>query len=451
MSAASKRTFGFSQLCGFIGAAQVLVLGLLISLLTYSHLHTQLQSEQRSDAYQQIERLSQTLSASLIQQDRISLNLAVKEWQRGEDIRALRVLTPEGKPLAETGPLVNDAHIISRAITLDDATLGVVQAEISPAPVSRQSGRYLSLALIATGLFAMLAGLISYFLAERMAGYIRKLTAALQRWQDDKPLDLPEQTLPIAELQQLNQQCAGIQQQQRQRQAVEKALGKYLYSGSKPPVTAATYHRCALVYIEISDLDVLQSRLSAEELGNVLSEYYRLMNQAVKLYNGKLDRYQGDGLVMIFGLNESSERDTIHCIYAAQLCLGLLQNAQSRNPLMASVSFRIAAHWGPVLLAPMQQHDEDNATDSVHYSLIGDTLYWASHLARRSEDNRLLASQVLISELPPEYGVEWDEGPLVKNLQGSQQSNFWLKDLPETSRTLIERQIRHITSMTENA
>ncbi|WP_221800791.1 adenylate/guanylate cyclase domain-containing protein [Oceanobacter mangrovi] len=445
MSKTHAKPWGLSQFCGIFGALQILILGSVISFLTYSQLHGQLQASQQQRASQQLDRLAQLLAPSLLQQDRISINLALKEWNRGDDLNAIRIQNTDRKVIAETGPLLNPDQVINRSITLDDTAMGMMQAEINPQPVSRQSGRYLSLALMATGLCAMLGGLISYFMAERIAAYLRKLSGSLGEWNNRNLLTLPQLSLPIRELQELDQSCNQLQEQERQRLAIERALGKYLCSGDKPPVKTSTYHRCALVYIEITDLDVLQARLSAVELAETLGEYYRLLNQAAKLYNGKLDRYQGNGLVMIFGLNESSDRDTLHCIYAAQLCLGLLQQSQKRKPALASVGFRIAAHWGPVLLAPIEQ-DED-----THYSLIGDTIYWASHLAGSSEEGRLLASQILISELPPEYGLSWEEGPLVSDLQGNEQSSFWLQGLPETSRTLIERQIKHITSMKENA
>ncbi len=437
------RSFPFSQICGLAGATQVLLLGLLITFLTYNNLSDQLERRLQQDATRQTQRLALTLAHSLIQQDRISLNLALAEWQRGEEISALRVLDTDGQVIAEIGKTLDNRIHISRSITQDDQVVGVIQADINLAAAHRDSGRYLSLALIATGLSAMLAGLISYFLAERVADYVRKLSRTLQGWHDDEPLQLPPPPPPVIEFDQLHTALNNIREQERQRLALEKALGKFLYNDNKVPVKATTYQRCALIYIEISELDVLQSRLSAEELAQALGEYHRLLNQAAKLYNGKLDRYQGDGIVMIFGLNDENERDTLHCVYAAQLCLGLMQYARQKNPHLAAISFRAAAHWGPVLLAPLEQGDES------HYSLIGDTLYWASHLARRSEEYRLLASQTLLGELPPEYGLEWEEGPMVADLQGNQQANFWLTALPENSRTLIDRQILHIANMTE--
>ncbi|MDO6805098.1 hypothetical protein Q4595_21790, partial [Wenyingzhuangia sp. 1_MG-2023] len=119
--------------------------------------------------------------------------------------------------------------------------------------------------------------------------------------------------------------------------------------------------------------------------------------------------------------------------------LGLMRNASQKNPQLADIRFRVAAHWGPVLLTPT-----DSADDSHGHRLVGDSLYWASTLARRSEAFRLLASQALISALPPEYGLEWEAGAAVPDLNGDNQPGYWLTTLPEKSQALIDRQILRI-------
>ena len=47
--------------------------------------------------------------------------------------------------------------------------------------------------------------------------------------------------------------------------------------------------------------------------------------------------------------------------------------------------------------------------------------------------------------------IRWDEGPLVSDLHGREQNSYWLNTLPEKNRSLIQRQIKHITAMAENA
>jgi adenylate cyclase len=436
-----RRKFNLGQTCGFLAALQLLVAGLLITLLIYTHLLDTLRQQLQEDSFRQLQRLSMVIAPAVLQEDRISLNVTLGDWARGPEMPSIRVLDTGGQIIAESGRQ-SSGRYINLPLTQDDKVLGSIEATINTETVDRIAGRYLSLALMATGLCALLGGLIAYHLAERSGNYLKSLTRQLRLWANDQPLQIPEQNPgQINEFIELRNSLTQLQQNESRRLALEQAMNQFMYRCDKPRTDSVTYQRCALLYFEISELDVLQARLSAQELADCLDGYHRLLSQAAKLYNGTLDRYQGDGIVMIFGLPDGNERDTLHCIYAAQLCLGLIQHARRKQ--LAPINLRCAAHWGPVLLAPVSQ---DNNTQ---YNLIGDTLYWASHLARSSEEDRVLVSQTLITELPVEIGMEWDEGPLVADLQGNSQTNFWLRTLPEKSRTLIERQIHHIASMTE--
>jgi hypothetical protein len=78
-------------------------------------------------------------------------------------------------------------------------------------------------------------------------------------------------------------------------------------------------------------------------------------------------------------------------------------------------------------------------------------VHWAYHLATRSEERRVLASQTLIEMLEDGHDIIWNEGPVVKDLHGGVQHTYWLNQLPDKTESLIKRQIKHITSMTENA
>lgn len=438
-----RRKFNLGQTCGILAALQLLVAGLVISILTYSHLLGSLRQEVQEDSVRQLQRLSMVIAPAVLQEDRISLNVTLADWTRGPEMPSIRIMDTSAQIIAESGRQ-GSGKIINLPLTQDEKVLGNIEATINTVTADRIAGRYLSLALMATGLSSLLAGFIAYHLAERSGSYLQQVTRQLKQWGEGKPLFVPEHSDgQINEINDLHHSLRQLQQNESRRLALEQALSQFMYRSDTPRTNSVTYQRCAILYFEIDELDVLLARLSANELASALDEYHRLLSQAAKLYNGTLDRYQGDGIVMIFGLPDGNERDTLHCIYAAQLCIGLIQSARRKNPALARVSLRCAAHWGPILLAPVSQDQ------NTHYSLIGDTLFWASHLARRSEETRVLVSQSLISELPVEIGLEWDEGPLVGDLQGNEQTNFWLRSLPEKSRTLIERQIHHIASTTE--
>lgn len=440
------RKLNVSQICGLTAGCLVLLSGILLSSLTYSNLRSQLETRLQQDAQRQLQRLTVAVAPSLLKQDRISLNLTLSEWTKGPEITSIQVLNTDQQVIAESGRNETSSLELSQPVTQDNVAAGLLRATLDLSSAAQSARHYLALGLIASGLSALLAALLCYQLAERGMRYLRQLTTSLTNWQNnDKPLQLP----PVPRIQELaviHSELNKVSQREQHQRAMEEALGRFVYGQPAEPNRLLRYHECALLFIEIQDLEILQNHLSADELSSVLNHYHRLLSHAAKLYNGKLDRYLGDSVVMMFGVGRpsGSPHEALHCLYAAQLFLGLIAHQHEHEHKHLSVEFRLAAHWGNVLLAPIT-HEE-----KTECSLIGDTVHWASNLAANSEEQRLLVSQDLIDHLPEDNAISWEEGPLVSDLHGREQSSYWLTRLPEKNQSLIQRQIKHITAMTEN-
>jgi len=434
-----------SQICGLVMGSLVLICGLIISGLSYSQLQDQQQQQLMQNARQQLQHLALSIAPSLLAEDRISLNLMLSDWKTGAELTNIQILNTSQQVIAERGTPLRDGPEISQPVTLDNVAAGLLRADIDLSAASRTARHYLAMGLIASGLLALLAALIAYFLSDRVTAWLRRLEDSLGRWEaNDAPLQLPPAPW-LGDLKRIHSTLSRIATQEEHQRAMEQALGRFVSGNVSHPAAPLRYHECALLFIEIRDLHLLQQRLSAEELTSVLNHYHKLLSHAAKLYNGKVDRYHGSGIVMTFGIANpvTTGHEALHCLYVAQLFTGLVRHLQENDQTLLPVEFRMAAHWGNVLLAPVTQ---ENYTEC---SLIGDTVHWASHLADNGEELRLLASQSLLDHLPSGDDIHWQEGPLISDLYGGEQACYWLQELPEKNHQLIQRQIRHITAMTE--
>ncbi len=432
-----------SQAFGLFTALMILFTAVAISALTF---HTQSNNSEQALQHQsqlQLKRLAVALAPSLLNEDRVSLNLTLNEWQRGEFIQAIRILNTDQQVIAETGRFASAAMTTSQSITQDNLAIGTIQAAIDNAVASQSLRRDFAMNLLASALFACIGALLAYQLSERNLSYLRQLPQKLKNWQhgDSFTLEAPQ----IQDLQPLHDSLKEIAETEQQRRAVEKALGQFINTEPNNQGQHFRYQSCAMLYIEIQELEVLQNRLSAAELSSLLNQYHKLLSQAAKLYNGKLDRFQGDGIVMLFGLPESRPQDALHCLYAAELFLGLVSHLREHDSKLLPLEFRIAAHFGSVLLTPIGEEQH------LQGSLVGDTIHWASHLAQHGEERRLLASQSILDEIAQHSDIDWDSGPQISDLHGKEVPSYWLNQLPEKNQSLIQRQIKHITAMTEQA
>ncbi|TNC86517.1 MAG: hypothetical protein CSH37_04045 [Thalassolituus sp.] len=433
-----------SQRAGLLAAVMVLIAGIILSSLTYvevkSHTRAQLDAEQE----RQLQHLGAMLTPALVRDDRITLNLSLSEWDAGAAMPAIRVLDRDGKPVASTGRIHADLSLTPVEIRQDGNLYGSLEGYTTYTPADTAATRIASQALLVTAALSLIAGLAGWLVSEKYARYLRQLRTKLSGWRDGDELTLPMGPAD-PDLQSLHSVLGDISKREQQRRAVEVALGQFMGTEETPFPDPMKYYNCAMLFIEIQDLELLQQRLSAEELTSTLNQYHRLLSQAAKLYNGKVDRYLGDGVVMLFGVPNRDRNAAMHCLYAARLFTSLVNHLHETNSDVLPLEFNVAAHWGPVLMAPLQ----DGV--STQYSLIGDAVHWAYHLASQSESRRIIASQTLIEMLEDGHDVIWSEGPNIRDLHGGVQSTYWLNQLPEKTESLIQRQMKHITSMTESA
>ena len=433
-----------SQRAGLLAAVMVLIAGIILSSLTYvevkSHTRAQLDAEQE----RQLQHLGAMLTPALVRDDRITLNLSLSEWDAGAAMPAIRVLDRDGKPVASTGRIHADLSQTPVEIRQDGNLYGSLEGYTTYTPADTAATRIASQALLVTAALSLIAGLAGWLVSEKYARYLRQLRTKLSGWRDGDELTLPMGPAD-PDLQSLHSVLGDISKREQQRRAVEVALGQFMGTEETPFPDPMKYYNCAMLFIEIQDLELLQQRLSAEELTSTLNQYHRLLSQAAKLYNGKVDRYLGDGVVMLFGVPNRDRNAAMHCLYAARLFTSLVNHLHETNSDVLPLEFNVAAHWGPVLMAPLQ----DGV--STQYSLIGDAVHWAYHLASQSESRRIIASQTLIEMLEDGHDVIWSEGPNIRDLHGGVQSTYWLNQLPEKTESLIQRQMKHITSMTESA
>lgn len=431
-----------SQTAGFFAALVIMVSGILISTFIYIQTYRHNLSQQHIEQQHQLENLKSVILPSLLMEDRISLNLLVSDWAKAPGTNAIKLMDKQGQVLVSNG--VQEGKMLSLAITQNGEQVGVIESYTSTSPAPKAAGLTALLTLLVSALLSFIGGLITWQLTEKYRQYINSLTLSLQKWQTGRSLELPPKPSGL-ELVALHGELDEIGKADNQKKAVQDALDQFMGGNDANPPDPMKYYNCALLFIEIQDLELLQNRLNAKELTQVLNDYHRLLSRAAKLYNGTVDRYLGDGVVMMFGLPNEDKNAALHCLYAARLFTGLINHLRESKSSLLPLEFNIAAHWGPVLMAPIQ----DNGT--TQYSLIGDTIHWAYHLACHSEERRVLVSETILNRVENESDINWHSGPEIKDLHGHTQKSFWLDALPEKNESLIQRQIQHITNMSEKA
>jgi adenylate cyclase len=123
----------------------------------------------------------------------------------------------------------------------------------------------------------------------------------------------------------------------------------------------------------------------------ILNRYFAAMGKAIESAGGRVDKFIGDGVMALFGVEgglEAGSRDALSAVRGMAQQLEVL-NESLRHDLEQPLRIGIGVHAGPVILGEM------GYGTSVSVTAIGDTVNTASRLEALTKD---FAVQLILSE-----------------------------------------------------
>jgi adenylate cyclase len=148
--------------------------------------------------------------------------------------------------------------------------------------------------------------------------------------------------------------------------------------------------KLAVLFSDIRGFTPFAEALPPYDVVHVLNRYFHQMGRVITSFGGNIDNYAGDGLMALFGMNDSLEAP----LQAVKAGLGMLEAVERLRPYLEAIyckSFQIGIgiHYGEVVVG------EIGAENLKRVTAIGD----AVNLASRIESaNKQAGTKLLISE-----------------------------------------------------
>ena len=153
--------------------------------------------------------------------------------------------------------------------------------------------------------------------------------------------------------------------------------------------------------------------LPPEKVVQLLNEYFESMVEVVFRNSGTLDKFIGDGLMVIFGAPQDDPNQEEHALKAAiEMQAELRKLAAKWKPEGLSLRIGIGINSGPAIVGNI------GSSRRMDYTAVGDTVNLASRLESTTKE---LGVGILISEytynalqriLPlPQHGIGARPGP----------------------------------------
>ncbi len=168
----------------------------------------------------------------------------------------------------------------------------------------------------------------------------------------------------------------------------------------------ADEQQIAVLFADIREFTKLSESKLPYDIAFVLNRYFAAMGEAIEEAGGHVDKFIGDGVMALFGVNESYEEGCRKAVDAAVRMSGRLEilNQNLSNDLDAPLRIGIGVHSGTAIVGEMGYGTTINVT------AIGDVVNTASRLEALTKQ---FSVQFIVSdEAAGNSGFEFADHPL---------------------------------------
>lgn len=187
--------------------------------------------------------------------------------------------------------------------------------------------------------------------------------------------------------------------------------------------------RIAILFADLRGFTKLSEGKLPYDIVFVLNQYFKSMGEAVERSGGKLDKFIGDGVMALFGIDEGADEGCRRAVDAARrMAVALAQlNDALKMDLDQKLRIGIGIHCGPAIVGEMGHGS------AMHLTAVGDAVNTASRLETATKD--FGAELVISAEVAERAGAAALEG------MGWQRETVSLRGKSELLEVLVAEKI----------
>ncbi len=154
--------------------------------------------------------------------------------------------------------------------------------------------------------------------------------------------------------------------------------------------------RAAVMFTDIRAFTSMSERMTAEDVTDMLNEYFEVMVDILFRWGGTLDKYLGDGMMALFGVpkdDDAAAEQAVRCGLEMQTALNSLNRArQDRGD--PPIAMGVGVNFGEVVWGAL------GSRKTMDYTVVGDVVNTAARLCSVARGGQVLISEAVRNVLP---------------------------------------------------
>lgn len=333
-------------------------------------------------------------------------------------------------------------------ITFQDVIAGYAQITLNKESVTSTIRTSIQWMGVTTVLILLVSFMLSFALGRHITNPVKHLTMAANAIAEGN-LDYRITESRNDEIGELINSFNSMAQGLKERQQIETTFSQYMapdiaqniLSNLDQPGIPSQYVNASVLFVDIVGFTAMCEDLEPQEVAKLLNEYYYFILKSSTLYNGSVDKYMGDGAMIIFGAVEEDLEHASHAIFCAQLLLCLVDKLNSirSHKGLPTVEFKLGIHCGEMLAGTL------GCSEHMQYTVVGNTVNLAARLCNAGQPAKLVISDDVYhaSKLGNKLEVEQQMSLSVKG-KAQPVPVYIIQGLKDDYKLLIESQANEL-------
>jgi adenylate cyclase len=150
--------------------------------------------------------------------------------------------------------------------------------------------------------------------------------------------------------------------------------------------------RAVLLFVDIRDSSMLAEGMDAARLAVFISAFRRRVMRAAAEHGGIVDKFVGDGALLLFGVPAESESDAARALACGRTLVALVERWNAKRGFSPEVRIGVGIHAGEVFCGVVG----DEAR--LEFTVLGEPVNIAARIeaATKLHDTPLLASRAVV-------------------------------------------------------
>jgi len=397
----------------------------------------------------------------VLAEDLLSLNVIVTKVAEAPMIKRATIYSANQKILAQSGddepiklpqPIESSAPeqgIYVSPITFQDIQAGYALVVLDKSIITATIQQSLQLMAVATLSILAASILVALILGKHITGPINMLTKALlaiRQGQLDYRIEEQRHDELGGLIDGFNEMAQGLKERDQMRETfnryVAPNIASNILANLDAPSIDTEYVDASVLFVDMVGFTNMCENLEPKAIGDLLNTYYHYTLKASAFYNGTVDKFIGDGVMILFGTPQEDPEHAFHAICCAQLFLGLVDafNKKRRIANLPVIQFRLGLHCGEMLAGTL------GTQERLQYTVVGDSVNLAARLCHQGKPGKLTISESVYDHAGGYRLITQDQLSLSVRGKASNVPVYILDDVQDQYSQLIENQVQQIES-----